>query len=115
MGGFPAVRSIVGALRGDPSAEIPFRRNIETLILRAGAVIGEVVRLIDRSVQIYEAPFAEDPANLRTSLTARFHLDELFVSNAGRQMCPWRAVDDEGEVLDVLVQARCAIGLRHDA
>jgi hypothetical protein len=85
------------------------------------------VRLIDRRVQIDEAPFARGPrewssmlltipsAALRPSLTARLHLDEFFVSNAGRQMCPWRAVDDEGEVLDVLVQARCAIGLRHDA
>jgi putative transposase len=41
----------------------------------------------------------------RPAATRRWHLDEVFVSIAGRQMYLWRAVDDEGEVLDVLVQA----------
>jgi transposase-like protein len=41
-----------------------------------------------------------------SGLSRRWHLDEVFVSIAGRQMYLWRAVDDEGEVLDVLVQAR---------
>ncbi len=42
----------------------------------------------------------------RPAPTGQWHLDEVFVSIAGRQMYLWRAVDDEGEVLDVLVQAR---------
>jgi transposase-like protein len=37
---------------------------------------------------------------------ARWHLDEMFVSINGRQMYLWRAVDCEGEVLDILVQSR---------
>jgi putative transposase len=36
----------------------------------------------------------------------RWHLDEMFVSIHGRQMYLWRAVDCEGEVLDILVQSR---------
>jgi putative transposase len=36
----------------------------------------------------------------------RWHLDEVFVSINGRSMYLWRAVDCEGEVLDVLVQPR---------
>jgi len=36
----------------------------------------------------------------------RWHLDEVFVSINGKTMYPWRAVDCEGEVLDVLVQSR---------
>jgi putative transposase len=36
----------------------------------------------------------------------RWHLDEVFVSTNGRNMYLWRAVDCEGEVLDVLVQSR---------
>ena len=36
----------------------------------------------------------------------RWHLDEVFVSINGRNMYLWRAVDCEGEVLDVLVQSR---------
>ena len=46
--------------------------------------------------------------NLRRSrsCSARWNLDEVFVRIRGRQMYLWRAVDDEGEVLDVLVQRR---------
>ncbi|MHA1165627.1 MAG: IS6 family transposase [Alphaproteobacteria bacterium] len=36
----------------------------------------------------------------------RWHLDEVFVSINGKQMYLWRAVDSEGEVLDILVQSR---------
>mgnify|MGYP001828911391 CR=1 FL=1 len=36
----------------------------------------------------------------------RWHLDEVFVSINGKQMYLWRAVDNEGEVLDILVQRR---------
>ena len=48
-------------------------------------------------------------ANLRrrqTPPTGRWHLDEMVVRIGGRRMYLWRAVDDEGEVLDVLVQKR---------
>ena len=34
------------------------------------------------------------------------HLDELFVSINGRQQYLWRAVDEDGDVLDILVQSR---------
>ena len=46
-------------------------------------------------------------ANLRrrrSPPTGRWHLDEMVVKIRGRQMFLWRAVDDEGEVLDMLVQ-----------
>ena len=36
----------------------------------------------------------------------RGHLDEMVCSFGGKRMDLWRAVDDEGEVLDVLVQRR---------
>ena len=36
----------------------------------------------------------------------QWHLDEMVVSIAGRRTHMWRAVDSEGEVLDVLVQPR---------
>jgi len=42
----------------------------------------------------------------RSKPHGRWHLDEMFVRIGGRQMYLWRAVDAEGEVLDVLVQAR---------
>lgn len=36
----------------------------------------------------------------------RWHLDEIVVRIASRRMYLWRAVDDEGEILDMLVQRR---------
>jgi DDE superfamily endonuclease len=36
----------------------------------------------------------------------RRHLDEMVVRIAGKRMYLWRAVDHEGEILDVLVQRR---------
>ena len=36
----------------------------------------------------------------------RWHLDEVLISINGRQLYVWRAVDSEGEVLDILVQPR---------
>ena len=38
--------------------------------------------------------------------TSRWHLDEAVVRIGGRRMYLWRAVNDEGEVLDVLAQKR---------
>src|SRR5277367_690580 len=38
--------------------------------------------------------------------TSHWHLDEMAVLIAGRRFWLWRAVDDEGEVLDLLVQRR---------
>ncbi len=40
----------------------------------------------------------------RPKPTAHWHLDEMVVRLAGKRMYLWRAVDSEGEVLDILVQ-----------
>jgi len=39
-------------------------------------------------------------------INRRWHLDEMVVRIAGKRMYLWRAVDHEGEVLDMLVQRR---------
>jgi putative transposase len=44
----------------------------------------------------------------RARPTGHRHLDEMAVRIAGKQMHLWRAVDSQGEVLDVLVQRRRA-------
>lgn len=43
---------------------------------------------------------------LRLSPCPRWHLDEVVCSIGGKRMFLWRAVDDEGEVLDLVVQRR---------
>ena len=35
-----------------------------------------------------------------------WYLDEVFVAINGRQQYLWRAVDEDGDVLDILVQSR---------
>ena len=42
----------------------------------------------------------------RPAPSPRWHLDEVVCNIGGKRMFLWRAVDDEGEVLDVLVQRR---------
>jgi putative transposase len=42
----------------------------------------------------------------RPSPSSRWHLDEMVVNIRGKRMYLWRAVDDEGEVLDMIVQHR---------
>lgn len=42
----------------------------------------------------------------RAAPSPRWHLDEMVCWIGGRRMYLWRAVDDEGEVLDVVVQRR---------
>jgi hypothetical protein len=43
---------------------------------------------------------------LRPRSSDSWHLDEMVVRIAGKRMYLWRAVDHEGEILDVLVQCR---------
>src|SRR5262245_47364394 len=41
-----------------------------------------------------------------------WHLDELFVTIRGRCQYLWRAVDQDGEVIDILLQPRRGVGAR---
>ncbi len=50
--------------------------------------------------------FAQNLRRSRPKPTGRWHLDEMVVKISGKRMWLWRAVDDEGEVLDMLVQKR---------
>jgi putative transposase len=50
--------------------------------------------------------FARNLRRLRPRPSDIWHLDEMVVSIRGRRMYLWRAVDSEGEILDLLVQPR---------
>src|ERR1700692_2225516 len=49
---------------------------------------------------------AADLRKRRPKPYAIWHLDEVYLKIAGRMVYLWRAVDAEGEVLDVLVQSK---------
>ena len=77
-------------------------RDVEDLLAeRALDVSYETVR---RWVLKFGPLFAQELARRRPRPTSRWHLDEMAVIIAGEQFWLWRAVDDEGEVLDLLVQ-----------
>jgi putative transposase len=79
-------------------------RDVENLLAERGLDVSyETVR---RWVLKFGPVFARELRSRRSRPTARWHLDEMAVMIAGRQFWLWRAVDDEGEVLDLLVQRR---------
>ena len=79
-------------------------RDVEDLLAERGVLVS------NESIRCWTLKFGPAIAhNLRRTHpapTPRWHLDEMVVKIAGVRMYMWRAVDDEGEVLDVLVQKR---------
>ena len=79
-------------------------RDVEDLLAERGITVSyETIR---RWVAHFGPIYARRLRASRPGPTGRWHLDEVFVPIAGQQMYLWRAVDDEGEVLDVLVQSK---------
>ena len=77
-------------------------RDVEDLLAERGLDVSyETVR---RWVLKFGPLFAQELARRRPRPTSRWRLDEMAVIIAGEQFWLWRAVDDEGEVLDLLVQ-----------
>ena len=50
--------------------------------------------------------FARELRRRHPRPTSGWHLDEMAVAIAGRQFWLWRAIDDEGEVLDLLTAVK---------
>jgi putative transposase len=79
-------------------------RDVEDLLAERGLDVSyETVR---RWVLKFGPLFARELRRRRPRPTSQWHLDEMAVMIAGRQFWLWRAVDHEGEVLDLLVQRR---------
>lgn len=79
-------------------------RDVEELLAQRGI---EASREAVRCWVIKFGPLiAANLRRRRSAPTGRWHLDEMVVRIGGRHMYLWRAVDDEGEVLDILVQKR---------
>ena len=79
-------------------------RDVEDLLAERGLDVSyESVR---RWVLKFGPLFARELRRRRHRPTSRWHFDEMAVLIGGEQFWLWRAVDDEGEVLDLLVQRR---------
>jgi transposase-like protein len=79
-------------------------RDVEELLAERGLEVSyETVR---RWVLKFRPAIARNLRQQRPRPTSTWHLDEMVISTQGRRKYLWRAVDSEGEILDVLVQAR---------
>jgi putative transposase len=79
-------------------------RDLEELLAERG--IETSYETVRRWVLKFGPALARNLRRLRPRPTGRWHLDEMVVSIQGRRMYLWRAVDSEGEVLDMLVQPK---------
>src|SRR5271169_4770466 len=79
-------------------------RDVEDLLAERGIVVSyETVR---RWVNHFGPMIAAHLRKRRARPHSTWHLDEVYLKIDGRMVYLWRAVDAEGEVLDVLVQSR---------
>ncbi len=79
-------------------------RDVEDLLAERGIEVSyETVR---RWVLKFGPTFARELRRRRPRPSSRWHLDEMSVAIGGERVWLWRAVDHEGEVLDLLVQPR---------
>ena len=79
-------------------------RDVEELLAERGLDVSyETIR---RWVLKFGPQFARNLRASRPRPSDRWHLDEMVVSIGGKRQWLWRAVDSEGEVLDLLVQSR---------
>jgi putative transposase len=82
----------------------PSLRDIEELLLERGVVVTyETIRCwCDK----FGARFAQCARSMRRRPGSTWNLDEMFVTLRGEPYVLWRAVDEHGAKLDVLVQKR---------
>jgi len=79
-------------------------RDVEDLLAERGIDVSyETVR---RWALKFGSAYARKLRAFRPRPSGKWHLDEVFVSINGKRSYLWRAVDSEGEVLEILVQSR---------
>jgi putative transposase len=79
-------------------------RDVEELLAERGIVV--TYESIRRWVLTFGPAIARRLRARRPRPHGRWHMDEMVVRVGGKQMFLWRAVDAEGEVLDMLVQPK---------
>ena len=79
-------------------------RDVEDMLAERGIDVSyETVR---RWVLKFGRIYAQQIRRRRPRPSDQWHLDEVFLKIGGEIVYLWRAVDDEGEVLDILVQSK---------
>ena len=79
-------------------------RDVEEMLAERGIDVSyETIR---RWILKFGPAFAANIRSRRVRPSGTWHFDEVFVRIGGKRTYLWRAVDDEGEVLEVLAQSR---------
>jgi len=79
-------------------------RDVEDLLAMRGVIVSyETIRQWSRK---FGAEYARKLKRREGRLGDTWHLDELFVTTQGERQYLWRAVDQDGDVIDIFVQAR---------
>src|SRR5580693_6562011 len=79
-------------------------RDVEDLLAERGITVS--YQTVRRWANHFGPRVAADLRKRRPKPHATWHLDEVYPKINGRMASLWRAVDAEGEVLDVLIQSR---------
>jgi putative transposase len=79
-------------------------RDVEDLLAERGLIVSN--EAIRQWVLKFGPVIAKNLRAIRPKACTQWHLDEMVVSLSGRRMYMWRAVDGEGEVLEILLQPR---------
>ena len=78
-------------------------RDAEDLLAQRGVTV--TYETIRQWCQRFGLVYARRLRRRRGRMGDTWHLDEVFVTIQGRQQYLWRAVDEDGDVLDILVQS----------
>jgi putative transposase len=77
-------------------------RDVEELLFVRGVIVSyEAIRQWYRK---FEQPYAHQLCRWRPRPGDKWHLDEVFLTITGERHYLWRAVDQDGNVLAILVQ-----------
>ena len=79
-------------------------RDVEELLAERGVIV--TYETIRQWCQKFGQAYANELRRRRPRTGDKWHLDEVFVAINGKQHYLWRAVDQDGNVLDILVQRR---------
>ncbi|MFB7225646.1 IS6 family transposase [Streptomyces sp. NPDC056227] len=79
-------------------------RDVEELMLERGTEVSH--ETIHQWTRRFGPVYANALRRCRPKPGDKWHLDEVFVKIQGRQRYLWRAVDQDGNVLDILLQNR---------
>ena len=79
-------------------------RDVEELLLARGVTV--TYEAIRKWCRKFGQSYANQPRRRRPRPGDKWHLDEVFLSISGKRYYLWRAVDQDGHVLDILVQRR---------